>query len=206
MGSFVQGVGELRFGLESLLGFGPLWWQKRRRPDGFGAIRLGSEGPCQVSGFHRSRWALVHLLGKMEGTEKRNGEYIDHPYLPVPMARSGWDKNLEVKEGISLSHSSFVLHVTHAAKRWIMRVGRSGDTRKRKSSKSHSYCGWTKSCTTFKPWETIVCWYLQGNHPSFQGVLGGAGLRPSTVSLSYRLTWIARRLFCRPPDSMSPNR
>ena len=26
------------------------------------------------------------------------------------------------------------------------------------------YCGWTKSCTTLKPWETIVCWYLQGNH------------------------------------------
>ena len=26
------------------------------------------------------------------------------------------------------------------------------------------YCGWTKSCTTSKPWETTVCWYLQGNH------------------------------------------
>ena len=26
------------------------------------------------------------------------------------------------------------------------------------------YCGWTKSCTTFKPWKTIVCWYLQGGH------------------------------------------
>ena len=25
------------------------------------------------------------------------------------------------------------------------------------------YCGWTKSCTTWKPWETIVCWYLQKN-------------------------------------------
>ena len=29
-----------------------------------------------------------------------------------------------------------------------------------------SFCGWTKSCTTLKPWETIVSWYLQGNHPS----------------------------------------
>ena len=27
-----------------------------------------------------------------------------------------------------------------------------------------TYCGWTKSCTTWKPWETIVCWCLQGNH------------------------------------------
>ena len=24
--------------------------------------------------------------------------------------------------------------------------------------------GWTKSWTTLKPWEAIVCWYLQGNH------------------------------------------
>ena len=29
-----------------------------------------------------------------------------------------------------------------------------------------SYCGWTKSCTTLKVLETIVCWYLQGNHHS----------------------------------------
>ena len=28
------------------------------------------------------------------------------------------------------------------------------------------YCGWTKSCTTLKPWETTVCWYLQRNHHS----------------------------------------
>ena len=34
-----------------------------------------------------------------------------------------------------------------------------------------TYCGWTKSCTTLKLWETIVCWYLQGNQ----------GFRPSTV-------------------------
>ena len=26
------------------------------------------------------------------------------------------------------------------------------------------YCGWTTSCTTLKPRETIVCWYLQDNH------------------------------------------
>ena len=32
-----------------------------------------------------------------------------------------------------------------------------------KHPKAHPYCGWTKSCTTLKPWETIVCWYLQGN-------------------------------------------
>ena len=46
--------------------------------------------------------------------------------------------------------------------------------------------------TTLKPWETIVCWCLQGNHRCiacwylqgnhrFRGFLGGAGLRPSTV-------------------------
>ena len=34
-----------------------------------------------------------------------------------------------------------------------------------------SYCGWTKSCTTLKAWETIVYWNLQGK-PSFQGSLG----------------------------------
>ena len=26
-----------------------------------------------------------------------------------------------------------------------------------------SYCGWTKSCTTLKPWEAIAFWYLRGN-------------------------------------------
>ena len=26
-----------------------------------------------------------------------------------------------------------------------------------------TYCGWTKSCTTWKQGETIDCWYLQGN-------------------------------------------
>ena len=38
-----------------------------------------------------------------------------------------------------------------------------------------TYCGWTKSCTTSKPWETIVCWYLRGNHHSSdsQGVRNG---------------------------------
>ena len=25
------------------------------------------------------------------------------------------------------------------------------------------YCGWTKSCTTLKPWETILYWYLQAD-------------------------------------------
>ena len=30
----------------------------------------------------------------------------------------------------------------------------------------HPYCGWTKSCTKLKPWETIVCWYLQRNYGS----------------------------------------
>ena len=29
-----------------------------------------------------------------------------------------------------------------------------------------AYCGWTKSCTTFKPWEAIVCWHLQAHHHS----------------------------------------
>ena len=32
-----------------------------------------------------------------------------------------------------------------------------------------SYCGWTKFCTTLNLWETIVCWYLQGNpHSRFR--------------------------------------
>ena len=37
------------------------------------------------------------------------------------------------------------------------------------------YCGWTKSCTTWKPWlKPFVCWYLQGNLVShgFQVVQG----------------------------------
>ena len=29
-----------------------------------------------------------------------------------------------------------------------------------------TYCGCTKSCTTLKPWKTIVCWRLQENHHS----------------------------------------
>ena len=47
---------------------------------------------------------------------------------------------------------------------------------------SMHYCGWTKSCTTLNPWE-------MGNHSLlvftgksyFQGFLGGAGVRSSTV-------------------------
>ena len=35
--------------------------------------------------------------------------------------------------------------------------------------------------TSLKPMETIVCWYLR-RESSFQGFLGGAGFRPSTVS------------------------
>ena len=35
-------------------------------------------------------------------------------------------------------------------------------------------------CTTLKPGNTMVCWYLQGE-PSLQGFLDGAGLRPSTI-------------------------
>ena len=34
---------------------------------------------------------------------------------------------------------------------------------------SSPYCGWLRNPfrTTWKPWfQTIVCWYLQGNHPS----------------------------------------
>ena len=33
----------------------------------------------------------------------------------------------------------------------------------RQSSKA-TYSGWTKFCSTFKPWETIVCWCKQGTH------------------------------------------
>ena len=37
-------------------------------------------------------------------------------------------------------------------------------------AKHESYCGWTESCTTSKPWETIVHWHLQD---------GCQGLTPS---------------------------
>ena len=37
-------------------------------------------------------------------------------------------------------------------------------------------CSWF-----FKPWDTIACWYLWGES-SFQGFLGGAGVRPSVGS------------------------
>ena len=36
--------------------------------------------------------------------------------------------------------------------------------------------------TSWKPWETTVGWYLQGES-SLQSLLGGAGFRPSTVWL-----------------------
>ena len=39
---------------------------------------------------------------------------------------------------------------------------------------------WTKSCTTLKPWENH-CLLVFTREASFQGVLGGAGFRPSTV-------------------------
>ena len=38
-----------------------------------------------------------------------------------------------------------------------------------------AYCGWTKSCTTWKPWETIVCWYLAGIHHSRVSLVGKMG-------------------------------
>ena len=50
-----------------------------------------------------------------------------------------------------------------------------------KQQPKERYSGWTKSCTTLKPWDTVACWYLFGES-SFQGFLGGAGFRPSTVS------------------------
>ena len=34
------------------------------------------------------------------------------------------------------------------------------------TKRKEAYCGWTKSCTALKPRETVVCWYLQGNHYS----------------------------------------
>ena len=42
-----------------------------------------------------------------------------------------------------------------------------------------SYCGWTKSCTTWKLWET--CFLVLTGESSFEGVLGGAGFYPPTV-------------------------
>ena len=44
-----------------------------------------------------------------------------------------------------------------------------------------TYCGWTKSCTTWKPWDTIVCWYLQENPHSRVSWVVRNGFRPSTV-------------------------
>ena len=64
-----------------------------------------------------------------------------------------------------------------------------------------SYCVWTKSGTTLNPWQHIVCWVFTGE--SFQGVLGRAGVCPSTVrrgmlskasSLDWRLvSFVARK-------------
>ena len=46
---------------------------------------------------------------------------------------------------------------------------------------ANSYCGLTKSCTTLKPREAIVRWYLQGNHPSSVSYVVRNGFRPGTV-------------------------
>ena len=54
--------------------------------------------------------------------------------------------------------SSGFLSYTH-----LIGAGRNPLARPRLTSPPR-YCGWTKSCTTLKRWETIVCWYLQGNH------------------------------------------
>ena len=52
---------------------------------------------------------------------------------------------------------------------------------------SYKYCGWTKSCTTLKPCETIVRWYLQGfldgaewisSHPQYHVPFWGSSPPP----------------------------
>ena len=52
---------------------------------------------------------------------------------------------------------------THQQKPW--ELCNPGITSK-ETTKDGSYCGWTKSCTTLKPWEAFFGWYLQVNHPS----------------------------------------
>ena len=52
---------------------------------------------------------------------------------------------------------------------------------KHQRQRSWTYCGWTKSCTTWKPWKSIVCSYLQGNYPSRVSEVVRNGSRPSKV-------------------------
>ena len=52
--------------------------------------------------------------------------------------------------------------------------------------------GRTPCRTTWKPWDVIVYWYLKGDS-SFQGFLGGAGFRPSTVANPLTLFLLDRR-------------
>ena len=45
-----------------------------------------------------------------------------------------------------------------------------------------SYCGWTNSCTTWKPWlKPLFAWNLQGNHPKPGSKVVRNGFRPSTI-------------------------
>ena len=78
---------------------------------------------------------------------------------------------------------------------------------KEEAQRCSPYCGWTNSCTTLKLWETIVCWYLQGNHyPRVSWVVQiwsihskvslccprrVCGLKPRRVS-----NWGSLQLFC----------
>ena len=51
----------------------------------------------------------------------------------------------------------------------------------RNTQKPQTYCWWTKSCTTWKPCETI-CLLVFKRESSCQGFLGGARFGPPTVS------------------------
>ena len=65
------------------------------------------------------------------------------------------------------------------------------------------YGGWTKSCTTLKPSETLVCWYLQGNHKVSQVVR--IGFQPSTVFLTCPDPHFASQRGSQPTEQTAKN-
>ena len=54
-------------------------------------------------------------------------------------------------------------------------------------------CGWTKSCTTLKPWDTIVRWYLQANHhSSVSQVVQDSSIHSMTHAESEHIVFVPR--------------
>ena len=68
-----------------------------------------------------------------------------------------------------------------------------------------TYCGWTKSCTTLIPWETVICWYLQRNDHSRGSYAVRSGFRPSTVPLVHCTSGLLERVWtaAKIPQTMS---